>query len=347
MKYLTQAVKERLFKASESSGAHAHISSIVEKRPLDINIETTNFCPMSCVFCPNHKARRSKHVMEMGLFRSICEDFHRIGGGAVGICSMQSDLFSDDLLLERLAELTPYQKLFRLHSTTNLVGAARLSDAELEFLLRSFHYLEISIGGLTREEYRTMYGADAFDTVKEQLFRVADLVKKKELGITLDISIRTNKMHRLRIAKYVHSKLLNELKKTYNVYNTRNSFFSWGGLVSQDDLPEGAKIRTTDNRSVTEDCIVPWSTLSINSDGKVIGCGCIDWEARHVIGDMRSQNICEIWNSQAATAFRTSFSRGDIPRLCSDCSQHHAKDRAFSRKSLLEYQVTDGLHYKR
>ena len=352
MKNLTNSIKRLIARKAGDEAALRHMNAIVEERPLDINIECTNFCPMHCVFCPNHKAGRAKTVMDMDLFSKICRDFYALGGGAVGLSAMQSDLFSDDLLKQRLLELGNYRDRFWVHSTTNLVGAASLDDAELELLLRTFSYLEISIGGLSREEYLAMFGVNGFDLVMKQLRRIARMVEEKDIPVSLDLSIRTNSLWSLglariaRIAFPVHSALLKELKKSYRIHNVINQFFSWGGLITQEDLPKGARLKIVDNRAKRMDCAIPWATLSVNTDGRVIGCGCIDWEARHVIGDMRKQGIAEIWQGEPGRNFRTCFTRGDIKDICLDCSLYAPRDRLFANPGLVGYQVTDGLYYK-
>ena len=352
MKNVTISIKRIIACRAGNEAALRRMNAIVEKRPLDINIECTNFCPMQCVFCPNHKAGRAKTVMDMDLFSKICRDFYALGGGAVGLSAMQSDLFSDNLLPQRLKELSKYRDLFWVHSTTNLVGAASLDDAELELFLRTFSYLEISIGGLSREEYQTMFGVNGFDLVMKQLRRVARMVEEKDIPISLDLSIRTNSIWSLglariaRIAFPVRSALLKELKKNYRIHNVINQFFSWGGLITQEDLPKGARLKIVDNSAKRMDCAIPWATLSVNTDGRVIGCGCIDWEARHVIGDMRQQGIAEVWQGEPGRNFRTCFTRGDIKDICLDCSLYAPRDRLFANPGLVGYEVTDGLYYK-
>src|SRR6056297_61126 len=349
---VTKSIKQLLLSNGDNEAALRHINAILKERPLDLNIECTNFCPMHCVFCPNSKSGRAKSVMEMDLFNKICRDFYGLGGGAVGISAMQSDLFSDDLLRQRLLELNKYRDRFWVHSTTNLVGAAAFNDADLELFLRTLSHLEISIGGLNPDEYLAMFGVNGFDLVLKQLRRIARLVEEKNIPISLDLSIRTNNIWSLglarvaRIAFPVRSALLSELKKTYRIHNVINQFFSWGGMITQDDLPKGARLKIVDNSSKRQDCAIPWATLSVNTDGRVVGCGCIDWEARHVVGDMRHQGIAEIWKSEPGRNFRTSFTRGDIKDICLDCSLYAPRDRVFSNPRLLRYQVTDGLYYK-
>lgn len=318
-----------------------HMMDIVHARPVEINIETTTICPSRCVFCPNSKAPRSKAVMDMGLFTGICEDYYGIGGGPVGVSSMQSDIFSDSLLMERLKLLQKFKDRFILHAATMLTGAAKLSDSELTTFLETFDCLDISLGGLSKEDYILMYGINAFDVVLTQLFRIEEITKRYDMAIELALNFRTNAPE-----KIFGSELLSRLRKTYIIREIRTDYFSWGGMITQSDLPAGATLQIADNSLARKDCVVPWATLCVNVDGSVIGCGCVDWEARHIIGDMNRQTINEIWSGQQAIEFRTSFSRQRIPALCRDCPLYSDIEHAFGRIGLINYKPQDGCYHE-
>lgn len=318
-----------------------HMMAIANARPVEINIETTNICPSRCVFCPNSKVPRNKAIMDLELFNKICEDYYGIGGGAIGVCSMQSDIFSDSLLLERLALLQKFKDRFIVHTATMLTGATKLSTNELKTFLETFDCLDISIGGLSKEDYNLMYGINAFDTVIEQLFRIEEIVKSNGMTIKLALNFRTNAPE-----KIIDSEMLPRLRKTYIIREIRTDYFSWGGMITQSDLPPGATLLTADNSLVRKDCVVPWATLCVNIDGSVVGCGCVDWQGHHIIGDMNRQTINEVWSGQQAREFRTSFSRQKIPALCRDCSLYANVEHAFGRIGLINYKPKDGCYHE-
>jgi radical SAM protein with 4Fe4S-binding SPASM domain len=313
---------------------------LIAKRPLDINIETSNFCAASCVFCPNSKVKRRISNMEMPLFQKICEEYAEMGGGALGISSMQSDLFSDKMLLQRIGYLKKLKGKFYVYSTTYLAGASKLDDAELEFLLTNFDLLQISIGGADKESYRALYGVNAFDTVRSQLLRVKKIVETKQLPIKLCLYLRTTDPERA-----LHSDLVKELGNTFATVEARDWFFSWGGIIRQSDLPEGARLIIFDNSTQQADCAVASASMSINVDGSVVGCGCVDWNSRHIVGNVKVQSLKEVWQSKEALQFRKAFSKGQIPDLCKDCSLYISVTDAFSRPPLQNYKPIDGLYY--
>lgn len=318
-----------------------HMMAIANARPIEINIETTTICPSRCVFCPNSKAPRSKAVMDMALFLNICEDYYGIGGGPVGISSMQSDIFSDTLLMERLEILQKFKDRFILHTATMLTGAAKLSDSELTVFLETFDCLDISMGGLNKEDYILMYGINAFDVVITQLSRIEEITNNNGMSIELALNFRTNTPE-----KILGSELLSRLRKTFIIREIRTDYFSWGGMITPSDLPAGATLQMADNSLIRKDCVVPWATLCVNADGSVVGCGCVDWEARHIIGDMNRQTINEIWSGQQAIEFRTSFSRQRIPPLCRDCSLYANIEHAFGRIGLINYKPQYGCYHE-
>jgi hypothetical protein len=64
-----------------------------------------------------------------------------------------------------------------------------------------------------------------------------------------------------------------------------------------------------------------------------------------VVGNVFTHSIAEVWNSKSAKAFRTAFSSGAVPALCRNCALYHPIDSGFGRKSLRNYEPTDGLYY--
>lgn len=317
-----------------------HMTSIANIRPLDLNIEVSNFCASSCVFCPNSKAKRIRQSMDMSLFMKICDDYSEIGGGYLGMSSMQSDLFSDKMLLERLDYLDRFTNI-KPYTTTFLVGAAKFSDEQLLTFLKSMKSIEISFGGYDKDSYKIMYGINAFEAAKQQLDRIALLIQEHNINVRVSIYIRTND----KVAT-INSEFIKSLPSCFSVTSVKDKFFSWGGIIKSSDLPDGAKLNTSYNTGKSIDCAVPWASLSVNVDGKVVGCGCVDWNAKHVIGDLKSESIQEVWQGAAAQDFRRGFSRGKIPELCVECDFYSRVDHAFSRPELENYKPTDSFYYE-
>jgi radical SAM protein with 4Fe4S-binding SPASM domain len=68
-------------------------------------------------------------------------------------------------------------------------------------------------------------------------------------------------------------------------------------------------------------CPAPFYMVTIHSDLRVSMCG-VDWSKKLVVGNLREQNIRELWNSDAAHEIRLAHLRGNRCELdgCKTCS---------------------------
>lgn len=320
--------------------AYIHMKRMIKKRPLDINIETVNFCPMKCVFCCNRLYRKEYTVMDNTLFEKIVKEYYHMGGGTIAIGSMQSDLFSDPLFMDRMRIIKKYKKRLWLYSTTTLITCKKYSDKELLYILRLFDYFQVSIEGYDRETYRQLAGVDGFDILAEQLKRVKRLIKDNSLTVRIEIYFRTyDKLSLFR------SNFYRQVKHMFFIREVKDTFFSRCGVIEENDLPKGAKIGYSYNQGKKNNCVVPNATLSVQANGKVLGCPCIDWLEKYPIGDCKKNTLVEIWKSERAARFRNAFERGKLPPICEECGLYLPMNVCLKSKKLLRYQSINGLYY--
>lgn len=319
--------------------AYSHMMSIIKNRPLDINIETINQCPLKCVFCCNRKYQRGAVVMDRTLFQDIVKQYYDLGGGALGLSSMQSDFFSDPDLIERMKIIKKYKKRLWVYSTTPLISCKKYNDRELAFILGLFDYLQISVEGHDRETYSRMAGVDGFNTLQEQLERIQRIIRDNSLKIRVDLHFRTYQREKL-----LRSKFYSQWSCVFNAYEIKDRFFSWFGTIMQEEIPRGARIIYVKNNAKRENCVVPSASLAVMADGKVLGCGCIDWLEKYVIGNCRTNTLLEVWRSPKAVKFRNAFASGKIPSICKECGLYTSVN-CMRDKKYLNYKPEDGLYY--
>jgi MoaA/NifB/PqqE/SkfB family radical SAM enzyme len=96
----------------------------------------------------------------------------------------------------------------------------------------------------------------------------------------------------------------------------------WAGAVTFTRPPSTAEARS---RDLADDlprfpCKLLWARMVVLHDGRVALCS-IDHEARHVVGDLRTHAIAEVWNGPAMAAVRRSHLDGrfDGAALCGRC----------------------------
>lgn len=322
--------------------AFNHMVNYSSKRPLDINVETSTICPMSCKFCCNRIYKREINVMPIETFHTVVKEYvEMMGGGTIGIGSMQSDFLSDPLLLERMKIIKEYKKSLWVHSTTPLISAARFSDDELLSIITNMDFLEVSVEGHDSESYKEMCGVDGFKILIKQLYRLRDMIFQNHIKIDIALGFRTYDRNKL-----INSKTYRDLTAIFREGNILDEFFSWFGSIKESDLPKGAKLKTQHNTDKETDCVVPYATLAIQTNGNVVGCGCIDWLETNVIGNINESSLLDIWLSDKAKAFRNAFSNrnGELPQICKECGLY-TPITCFERTALKNYDSKDGLYY--
>ena len=65
-------------------------------------------------------------------------------------------------------------------------------------------------------------------------------------------------------------------------------------------------------------CYRPWLTFTVLWDGRVSLC-CADFDGRHILGDLRTSTIAQVWNSPAYRAVRKQHLDHGGPEICRSC----------------------------
>ena len=65
-------------------------------------------------------------------------------------------------------------------------------------------------------------------------------------------------------------------------------------------------------------CAVPWMHLAFEPSGKVVPC-CLTSHHNYFAGDLNTQSIEQIWNSDNMKSLRKQMINGEEPKICSTC----------------------------
>lgn len=327
---------ENLESARKRVQAAQHMQSIISRRPIYLALETTTLCNSRCVFCVYRKIKRQKTIMTMALFEKICCEYEVLGGGYIGFNPLLSDPLVDPFFMERIRYLADHHPRLIPHVFTNAIGFSRFSDAEITFILSHCDYIDISLGGVNRDDYLTMFGVDRFDTVWAQLQRIGHINADLGFPCGLNIHIRT---HRLR--ETTADPALQELRVFgFHICGIINSFANWGGELSQAELPPGATVAEPDQTQHDSTCTAPEMYFSILPDGRVVACSCMDARESVVVGNITTESMEKIWTGPTMQAFRHSFAHSDtMYAMCQKCSYYTPARRMFSTPKLIDYRV--------
>ena len=65
-------------------------------------------------------------------------------------------------------------------------------------------------------------------------------------------------------------------------------------------------------------CAIPWMHLNFEPNGKVVPC-CLTSTHNYFAGDLTTDSIEEIWNSDNMKSLRLQMINGEQPKICSTC----------------------------
>jgi MoaA/NifB/PqqE/SkfB family radical SAM enzyme len=329
--------------AAVNSGAHFHQLGFPSHKEFEfpniINAEVyRSQCPCRCRHCPvgqtepgQRGARFGERGMELGLFRKIVVEMARYPGRVLRVHAVGEPLLWDGLVealaVARAAEVRTW--LF----TSAVTEDRRL----LATVCTNADIIEVSLNSITREDYLTTKGVDAFNSVVENLRHMRQQ-RRPQTPVRLLVS-RVESADAEADARFVRhwetSGLVDQaFVRSYHTYN--------------DLLPDLSGIRLA--ARVHEPCLVHWARFNISVEGKVVVCFNELFkeklEPSLTIGDVRAQSIATIWHGPALTALRWAELNGDYSALpfaealpcpnCSSCQplRGHRQTSEFQMKQL-------------
>ena len=298
------------------------------ERPFDIAIETYTRCNSKCVFCAYRKVRRKKELMSMELFEKICRDYVGIGGGPLGFAPLLADPLIDPFLMDRIRLARKWHPSIRMYIFTNAIQLSRYSDEDILFVLDSIGGMNISLSVLSREEYKKMFQVDKYDAVMKNIQRIHRLSREIDSPPDIYFHVRTS-----RVKESLESETYKKfIDMGLNCGDITDVFTDWGGIIKEEDLPEGTQLLTRDNSraGIEVPCLIPMVSLTISANGDVLACGCFDAGMENIIGNVGRETLHEIWHGDKLKAFRESFRKKQLAEICISCAQYTAYRNIFS-----------------
>jgi radical SAM protein with 4Fe4S-binding SPASM domain len=283
--------------------------------PRMIDIELTNNCNFTCLFCHTGTgaAKRARGYMEYDLFEKVVNEITPFATPLRFIRWGEPLLHPEFLKCVSLAK----SKKILCHVNTN---GSLLDDELIENLIDvKLDSIKFSFQGIDSRTYKEMRYGEDYDALVD---RIKALFRRRGENTAPFIQIATTVTYETdeQIAKF------------------KAEMLPWCDLVSvgrtqlehiepnETRLPEELKnmLRDLKNKETLTkqyvNCPEVYDKLSINWDGTVSAC-CGDYDNYMLVGDMKKQSLREIWQSDKMTLFRQLLSENkrDCLPLCKVC----------------------------
>lgn len=278
-----------------------------KKRPFSLRIENTNICNARCFMCPHSTMKRKQGIMSRALYRKIIDEAVKMGIDFVNLHNFGEPLLDKDFIWRVI--YAKKRGIFRISTNTNAQVLNRnLAKALVESGLDEVF---ISLDAFSKETYQKIRIGLNYDTVMNNVFRLAEVRKK--------------------MGKNQPEIIVDFLESNLNRKETRSFIKRWRGIVDHICVSKihdwSAKKKEFANSCYQNyvshsrtPCRLPFTELLVNWDGTSSLC-CQDIEGEVIIGDVNKQTLAEIWNGEKIKAIRKKHREIDTDRLtlCKDC----------------------------
>ena len=265
----------------------------------EARIESSTKCNYRCTFCPHSSLTRNREIMSFELFEEIInklpEEIDTITLSGLG------EMFLDPNIFDKIKYLKD-----RDYKVLALTNGSVFTDEKIEKLNDSgIDSLRISIHGLDYVEYKEITGASM-----TKYSNMNNLLENRSRDIYTIITVDMIEADEDRVKSFVdlYSRKV-DLLEIWKVHN----WTSW------------ANYRTGERSKLT--CGRPFNgPLQIQVDGTINMC-CFDYDGQLTIGDLKTQTIEEIFNSDEYNMIKAFHSGEEVSGLlCENCDQLFERD---------------------
>jgi len=263
--------------------------------PEIVQIESTNICNARCVFCPRDQMHRRQGVMDEALFRKVADDC-----AALGIRHVRLHNYGEPFVDRHLTDKIAYAKQKGI-AEVGVISNGSLIDEQVArgVIEAGLDAINISVDASGREVFeRTRIGLE-YDKVIANIERLVRI--RAELGRT-------------------HPKLILSFVRQDNSDEERVFIDHWRTIADKIHITDLHNWAGTLNRDsdVRYPCYRQWLTFTVLWDGRVSLC-CADFDGRVILGDMRTSNIRDIWESETYRQVRREHLESGGPEICRAC----------------------------
>jgi pyruvate-formate lyase-activating enzyme len=270
--------------------------------PQEVHIETLALCNAACSFCPYPTMDRQGDRMPDELIDKIIEDLKTIPTSLpfnVSPFKVNEPLLDKRIfaVCEKISSQLPSAQLRLFTNGSPLTP--KLIDRIAE--IRKLNNLWVSLNEVDADAYEKLMQLPLERTLRN-LDMLHDLLQQRKFPHPVVISRVIDGSNR-------DQAFLDFVKQRYPLFQpfligTGN----WSGQVS-----------VGQNRRVPSVGCWRWYEVSIMASGKVALC-CMDGEGKHVIGDVKTQSVLEIYNAPSYRKMRQyTFSRKAAAAPCDTC----------------------------
>ena len=290
--------------------------------PISIAIEPTTSCNLRCPECPSglRQFTRPIGMLEPAFFKTSIDAIYK------ELIYLTFYFQGEPYLNPNFLEMVKYASDKKIYTSTSTNAHYLTPDQATKTVESKLDRLIISIDGTTQETYEQYRIGGNLQKVidgTKNIIAAKKKLKSKTPHIVFQFLVVKPNEHQLHDVKQLADELgVDEVVfKTAQVYNFENG----NPLIPTNQTYSRYKQQADGTYKIKNEllnqCWRMWSSCVITWDGLVVPC-CFDKDAKHQLGDLKSQSFEELWRSSKYQNFRQSIlkSRQEID-ICKNCSE--------------------------
>jgi MoaA/NifB/PqqE/SkfB family radical SAM enzyme len=302
--------------------------------PYVIFLDPSGACNFRCKFCPCNNSDfmlKERHkIMDMHLFMKIVTDISEFKE-EIKVVNLYG--FGEPLLNQNIIEMVKNLRESKVCREIRITTNGWLLNYELSDLLvgTGVDMIRISIEALNERDYRDLCGVDIsyqklLDNIKN-LFKISRKTKSKISIKTLNAALKNdedaNKFYDIfeSFADYIYIQDTTQAWAEFDASAPKNHYEA--GNIG--DMMDKEKI-----------CSFPLTTMTIHSNG-IVGVCPQDWKFATKYGDVKTNSLLELWNSEKLRGIRLMHLYGQRRKIpyCKDCDVCVSNDDVRSSCSVI------------
>lgn len=288
--------------------------------PFLIYVDPSSVCNFRCQFCPTghydllSESNYKRSTLDFELFEKIISDIAEFDSP---IEVMRMNKIGEPTINKHLPRMIELAKSSGCVDKIDLATNGALLTHELieSLIVSGLDRLNISLEGISAEQYLE------HAKVKLNFHKLVETIKwlyEHKGNCELTIKIPGNYLDEDQ--KEIFFELFGNHCDRIYVEKLSPIWPSFDVEKRSGVKLDKNKGQYSDNAKQKDICTYIFYAMAINSDGTVSAC-CPDWNQELIVGDLKSNSLKEIWNSQKMNNLRGQHLEGDRikNKVCSDC----------------------------
>lgn len=263
--------------------------------PEIVQIESTNICNAKCVFCPRDDMERKQGVMAWDLFTKVTDECV-----ALGITHIRLHNYGEAFVDRKLVDKIAYAKQKGIREVGIISNGSLITEEVARGVVSAgLDAINISVDAAGKDVFEATRLGLKYDKVMAGVEHI--LAARQALGKT-------------------RPKLILSFVRQNNSTEEQAFIAKWGARADKIHITDLHNWAGTLNHEsdVRYPCYRPWLTFTVLWDGRVSLC-CADFDGKHILGDLKTHSIAEVWNSDTYRETRRAHLDHGGPAICQSC----------------------------